>query len=103
MGQVLALKEDQMRKLILLTAAAAMAIPMSAPVKADPPGRSTPAQAMAYCQANFPDAPLGECVSFQLSSDTGFLTHYCLYLEGSGQLDELGLTFSDCVVLFRQN
>lgn len=92
-----------MRKLILLCAAASIAVPVAAPVRADPPGRFTAAEAQAFCEASFPDVPLGECMSYLLSSDTGYLTHFCLYLQATGQLDQLGITFSECVVYFRQS
>lgn len=91
-----------MRRLFLMVAAATMAIPVSTPVQADPPGRWPAAQAMEFCQAEYPDVPLGNCMSYLISSDTGYLTHFCLYLQATGQLDELGITFSDCVTYFRQ-
>jgi hypothetical protein len=87
-----------MQKLILLCAAATMAAAIPAPIQADPPGRSPPPEVLAFCQEQVgldPTLDLGTCVSFFLSSDEGFLTQFCHYLQDHDQLD--GLTFAQCV------
>jgi hypothetical protein len=98
LGQVLELKEDQMHKLILLAAGAAMALPGSTPGQANPPGRDPAPVVLAFCQEQValdPTLSLGTCMSFFLSGDEGFLTQFCHYLQDHGQLD--GLTFEQCV------
>jgi hypothetical protein len=87
-----------MQKLILLCAAATMALSIPAPAQANPPGRSPPPEVLAFCQEQVgldPTLDLGTCVSFFLSSDEGFLTQFCHYLQDHDQLD--GLTFAQCV------
>jgi hypothetical protein len=87
-----------MQKLILLCAAATMAAAIPAPIQANPPGRSPPPEVLAFCQEQVgldPTLDLGTCVSFFLSSDEGFLTQFCHYLQDHDQLD--GLTFDQCV------
>ena len=90
-----------MRRLFLLFAAASMALPVSSPAPADPPGRWPAAQSIAFCQAQFPDVPLGQCLSYLISGDEGFLTHFCLYLQATGQLGDM--TLSECVESFHQD
>ena len=93
-----------MRKLILLCAATAMATAAPVPVQADPPGRGTPAEILAFCQEQVdldPSLTLGTCVSFFISSDEGFLTQFCHYLQDHDQLD--GLTFAQCVTQIRED
>jgi len=96
-----------MRKLLFCCAAVAAFTPLQ-PVSAHPPGSSAwPAQeALAFCRdvvASEPDVKLGECMAYFESSDTGNLTQSCHFLDAQGVLDELGITFSQCVRLQRED
>jgi hypothetical protein len=87
-----------MRTFILLAAASAMAVPLSAPAQADPPGRDPAPQVLAFCQYQVSldsTLSLGKCMSFFLSGDEGFLTQFCRYLQDQNQLGDL--TFDQCV------
>jgi hypothetical protein len=92
-----------MRKLIMLSAAAAMAAAIPVPIQADPPGRETPAEVLAFCQEQValdPTLTLGTCVSFFLSGDEGFIAQFCHFLQDHNELD--GATFDQCVREFRK-
>ncbi|HEX3676652.1 MAG TPA: hypothetical protein VHU79_04575 [Sphingomicrobium sp.] len=94
-----------MRKLILLCAAGTMATAMPAALRADPPGRGSAADARAFCEYQIslnPSLTLGECMSYLLSGEEGYLTQYCQYLENIGELQTEGLSFSECVRYFHQ-
>jgi hypothetical protein len=93
-----------MRKLFLLSAAATMATAFPMPVQADPPGRGPTAEVLAFCNeqvAADPSLKLGTCVSYFITSDEGYLTQYCHYLDDHGLLDQNGITFAECVVGIR--
>lgn len=99
-----------MRKPILLCVAAAMAIPLPvAPAQADTPGAPGAwwaQQALPFCEeqmANDPTLKLGVCMAYFVTSDTGYLTQFCHYLEDTGQLDQQGITFDECVLYFHNN
>jgi hypothetical protein len=103
-GQVLEPKEDPMRKLIMLCAAATMAMSLPVPAQAEAPGGEPAQQALPFCQAQVaadPTLKLGVCMSYFVTSDTGYLTQYCHYLDDTGELDQLGITFSNCILYFR--
>jgi hypothetical protein len=95
-----------MRKLMMLCAAATMATTIPAmPVQAASPGGEPAQDALPFCQEQValnPALPLGVCMSYFVTSDTGYLTQYCHFLDDTGQLDEMNLTFSDCILYFRQ-
>lgn len=93
-----------MRKLIMLCAATTMATAIPGPVQADPPGRGSPAEVLAFCQEQVgldPSLSLGTCVSFFLSGDEGFVAQFCRYLQDHNQLD--GATFDQCVRELRKS
>jgi len=103
-GHVLEAEGGHMRKLILLCAATAMAAAAPIPAQADPPGRDSAAEILAFCQEQVdldPNLTLGTCVSFFISSDVGFLTQFCHYLQDHDLLD--GESFSQCVQDFQQS
>jgi hypothetical protein len=105
-GQVLKPKEDQMRKLILLCAAVTMTVSIPAPAQAEAPGGEPAQQALPFCQqqvAADPTLHLGVCMSYFVTSNEGYLTQFCHYLDDTGQLDELGLTFAQCVRGIRES
>lgn len=95
-----------MRKMFASLAAFAL---MAAPAPfagtaalAAPSGPGVNAQLLADCHElmdEFPDLPLGVCMSFQLSQNTyGFVPHVCAYFEDTGLLELNGFeSFSDCV------
>ena len=60
----------------------------------------------AICEgvvATNPDATFGECMSFFLSAEPAFYgAHLCDGLLEQGVLEELGITFSQCVRFYRQ-
>jgi hypothetical protein len=88
-GQVLEPKEDPM---------------LPVPAQAEAPGGEPAQQALPFCQAQVaadPTLKLGVCISYFVTSDTGYLTQYCHYLDDTGELDQLGITFSDCILYFR--
>ena len=46
----------------------------------------------------YPSLNLGECMSYNLTSDAGFKTHFCDLLRETGPLGDYGYTsYSDCV------
>jgi hypothetical protein len=96
-----------MRKLFLLSAAATMAaaVPVN-PVQASPPGRDPAPVVLAFCQEQMaadPSLSLGTCMSYFLSGGPGYLTQFCHYLDDTGQLDQQGLTFDECVREIRKD
>jgi hypothetical protein len=102
--------EDDMYKLMSLAAASAMAIALpGTPAQADTPGAPGAwwaQQALPFCEAQVaadPTLKLGTCMSYFVTSDTGYLTQFCQYLDDTGQLDQNGITFSECVLYFHQN
>lgn len=96
-----------MRNPFLLGAAAMMAaaVPV-APAHAAPPGRDPAPVVLAFCQeqvAADPTLNLGTCMSYFLAGGPGYLTQFCHYLDDTGQLDQQGLTFDECVREIRQD
>jgi len=74
------------------------------PAQAEAPGAWPAQDALAYCRAlqeSEPDVSLGHCMSFFVTSNTGNLTQTCIYFDVTGQLDEFGITFAECVRLIR--
>jgi hypothetical protein len=45
----------------------------------------------------FPGLNLGECMSFNNTSDAGFKAHLCDFFRESGLLEELEMTYSECI------
>lgn len=93
-----------MHKLIMICAAATIATVTPVSVQADPPGRDPAPEVLAFCQYQVsldPSLKLGTCMSYFLSSDEGYLTQFCHYLQDTDQLD--GLTFDECVRDIRKN
>ncbi len=46
----------------------------------------------------YPTASLGECMSFNLTSDSGFKAHFCDLLRETDGYADFGFTsFSDCI------
>lgn len=89
-----------MRKLMMLIATAAMAMPMTmtTPARADPPGRDPAPEELAFCQEQValdPTLNLGTCMSYFLSGEEGYLTQFCHYLQDHDQLGDT--TVSECV------
>lgn len=100
-----------MRKLILIFAAAVATAALAAtPAVANPgspgaPGAWWAQDALPFCQAQVAENPglkLGACMAYFVTSDTGYLTQFCHYLDDQGILDENGITFDECVTEFHQ-
>lgn len=97
-----------MRRLVPALAAAVLAASaVSFQAQAEPagPGNSQVEnrQLQQFCYdliagGEFPDLVLGECMSFNNTSDAGFKAHLCDMLRGTGQLNDWGFSsYSDCV------
>jgi hypothetical protein len=101
-----------MRNFAMLIAAATMATaaPIAA-LHADPgspgaPGAWWAQEALPFCQEQVsldPNLSLGTCMSYFVTSDTGYLTQFCHYLDDQGILQEQGITFDECVIYFQKN
>ena len=60
------------------------------------------AELLEFCHGlvesgTFPGLNLGECMSFNLTPESGFKAHFCDYLRETGQLEEAGVTYSECI------
>jgi hypothetical protein len=47
----------------------------------------------------FPDLNLGECVAFNITPGPGFKALFCDFLRETGQLEDAGLTYAQCIRL----
>jgi hypothetical protein len=96
-------QEGKMNATRLMIAAALLAsAPATTAIAAPVPSQGTNAELFAYCSelmAEYPDLPLGVCMSFNLTQGTyGFVPQICHELESRGLLDDYGFeSFSDCV------
>jgi len=86
---------------LFISAAATPAAPVIA--QATPP-QGANAEVIALCydllaSGEFSDAlNLGQCMSFNLTSDQGFSTQFCHYLRGEGLLEDAGFEdYDDCI------
>ncbi len=86
-------------------AAALLAISATAVAAAPAASSAHPAnrQVQDFCHAliasgTYPTLNLGECVSFNVTSDQGFVTKFCDFLRETDGYADYGFTsFSDCV------
>ena len=93
-----------MTKLALLFAALSLtAVPSAALANPQsPPGQTgNNAELLDFCYSLFavyPTLSLGECMSYNNSSDAGFKTKFCDFLREQGLLADAGFnSYSDCV------
>jgi hypothetical protein len=87
---------------LMIAAALFASAPATTAFAAPASPNGTNAELFAYCSelmADFPDLPLGVCMSFNLTQGTyGFVPQICHELEGRGLLDDYGFeSFDDCV------
>lgn len=81
----------------------ALASPLAAPALANGTNaQDTNGPLLDFCyglieSGNFPDLNLGECMAFNLTPDPGFKALFCDYLRETGQLEEAGVTYSQCI------
>lgn len=96
-------------RMFRLLPAAALAISAAATPAAPAMAQATPAQGanaevIALCydllaSGEFSDTlNLGQCMSFNVTSDQGFSTQFCHYLRGEGLLEDAGFEdYDDCI------
>ena len=94
------------RLLMMAAVGAACLITPAAPLAAQTNGSNNQganAELLEFCydliaSGIFPGLTVGECVSYNLSSDSGFKTRFCDMLRDTGTFDDYGYTsYSDCV------
>ena len=89
--------------LIAVTLFVSAAVSGGAPAAAQAtPSQGNNAQVLEFCYSliasgNFPDLNLGECMAFNLTPDPGFKALFCDYLRETGQLEDAGVTYSQCI------
>lgn len=94
------------RLLTMAAIGAACLLSPVAPAVAAPSGSNNQganAELLDFCygliaSGIFPSLTLGECMSYNLSSDAGFKAHFCDFLRETGAFGDYGYTsYSDCV------
>ena len=85
----------------LLAGALMLANPSVGSAASTSPGGTSEVQ--DFCRAliasgRFPTANFGECISFNVTSDQGFVTKFCDFVRETADYADYGFTsYSDCV------
>jgi len=91
-----------MKQLSILFATALMVTSTPTLATPDPAPQAENRELQDFCYAliasgDFTGLNLGECMSFNNSSDAGFKAHLCDFFRESGVLEDLEMTYSECI------